>query len=110
MTIRRGRVLNAGRGPCKPKSTALSDQGAHHSPSILSTNSQRRILMPANQVICGTSANIGHESMIRKSGNRFSEKIMLKQKDEIMMRLNLIGSWARFPDPDRENRCRAFRI
>jgi len=25
--------------------------------------------------------------MIRKSGNRFSEKIMLKQKDEIMIRL-----------------------
>jgi hypothetical protein len=24
--------------------------------------------------------------MIRKSGNRFSEKIMLKQRDEIMMR------------------------
>jgi hypothetical protein len=30
--------------------------------------------------------------MIRKSGNRFSEKIMLKQKDKIMIRLNLIGS------------------
>jgi hypothetical protein len=30
--------------------------------------------------------------MIRKSGNRFSEKIMLKQRDEIMMRLNLIAS------------------
>jgi len=28
--------------------------------------------------------------MIRKSGNRFSEKIMLKQKDEIMMRSNRI--------------------
>jgi len=25
--------------------------------------------------------------MIRKSGNRFSEKIMFKQRDEIMMRL-----------------------
>jgi hypothetical protein len=33
--------------------------------------------------------------MIRKSGNRFSEKIMLKQKDKIMIRLNLIGSWPR---------------
>ena len=32
------------------------------------------------------------QSMIRKSGNRFSEKIMLKQKDEIMIRFNLIGS------------------
>jgi hypothetical protein len=32
------------------------------------------------------------EGMIRKSGNRFSEKIMLKQKDEIMIRFNLIGS------------------
>jgi len=31
-------------------------------------------------------------SMIRKSGNRFSEKIMLKQRDEIMMRLGLIAS------------------
>jgi len=30
--------------------------------------------------------------MIRKSGNRFFEKIMLKQKDEIMIRFNLIGS------------------
>jgi len=28
-------------------------------------------------------------SMIRKSGNRFSEKIMLKQRDEIMMRFHL---------------------
>jgi hypothetical protein len=31
-------------------------------------------------------------SMIRKSGNRFSEKIMLKQRDEIMMRFRLIAS------------------
>jgi hypothetical protein len=30
--------------------------------------------------------------MIRKSGNRFSEKIMLKQRDEIMMRLSEIAS------------------
>jgi hypothetical protein len=30
--------------------------------------------------------------MIRKSGNRFSEKITLKQGDEIMIRFNLIGS------------------
>jgi hypothetical protein len=30
--------------------------------------------------------------MIRKSGNRFSEKIMLKQRDEIMIRFSLIGS------------------
>jgi hypothetical protein len=30
--------------------------------------------------------------MIRKSGNRFSEKIMLKQRDEIMMRFDLIAS------------------
>jgi hypothetical protein len=30
--------------------------------------------------------------MIRKSGNRFSEKIMLKQRDEIMIGFNLIGS------------------
>jgi hypothetical protein len=28
--------------------------------------------------------------MIRKSGNRFSEKIMLKQADEIMIRFDLI--------------------
>ena len=27
-----------------------------------------------------------------ESGNRFSEKIMLKQRDEIMIRFNLIGS------------------
>jgi hypothetical protein len=31
-------------------------------------------------------------SMIRKSGSRFSEKIMLKQRDEIMIRFHLIGS------------------
>ena len=31
--------------------------------------------------------------MIRKSGNRFSEKIMLKQRDEIMIRFSQIGSW-----------------
>jgi hypothetical protein len=30
--------------------------------------------------------------MIRKSAQRFSEKIMLKQRDEIMIRFNLIGS------------------
>jgi len=28
--------------------------------------------------------------MIRKSGNRFSDKIMLKQRDEIMIRFNRI--------------------
>jgi len=33
----------------------------------------------------------GLQSMIRKSGNRFSEKIMLNQRDEIMMRLFLIA-------------------
>jgi hypothetical protein len=31
----------------------------------------------------------GHDPM---GGNRFSDKIMLKQKDEIMIRFNLIGS------------------
>jgi hypothetical protein len=31
-------------------------------------------------------------SMIRKSGNRFSEKIMLKQRDAIMMRFLVIPS------------------
>jgi hypothetical protein len=30
--------------------------------------------------------------MIRKSGNRFSEKIMLNQRDEIMMRFLVIAS------------------
>ena len=30
--------------------------------------------------------------MIRKSGNRFSEKIMLNQNDEIMIRFHSIGS------------------
>jgi hypothetical protein len=39
--------------------SCFRDQCAHHPPSILSTNSQRGILMSANQVICGTSANIG---------------------------------------------------
>jgi hypothetical protein len=32
------------------------------------------------------------QGMIRKNGNRFSEKIMLKQRDEIMMRFHLIAS------------------
>jgi len=33
--------------------------------------------------------------MIRKSGNRFSEKIMLKQRDEIMIRQSdrIMISW-----------------
>jgi hypothetical protein len=30
--------------------------------------------------------------MIRKSGDRFSGKIMLKQRDEVMMRSGLIAS------------------
>jgi len=30
--------------------------------------------------------------MIRKSAKRFAEKIMLKQRDAIMIRFNLIGS------------------
>jgi hypothetical protein len=30
--------------------------------------------------------------MIRKSGNRFSEKIMLKQVDKSLIRFNLIAS------------------
>jgi hypothetical protein len=30
--------------------------------------------------------------MIRKSGDRFSEKIMLKQKNEIVIRFDIIGS------------------
>jgi hypothetical protein len=30
--------------------------------------------------------------LIRKSGNRFSEKVMLKQRDKIMMRFYLIAS------------------
>jgi hypothetical protein len=50
---------SAGQEPCKPKSTAQREQGAHHSRSILSTKRQRSILMFANQVIWGTSANIG---------------------------------------------------
>jgi hypothetical protein len=29
--------------------------------------------------------------MIQKSGNRFSEKIMLKQKIELTIRFNLLG-------------------
>jgi len=31
-----------------------------------------------------------NQSMIRKSANRFSEKIMLKQRDEIMIRWIMI--------------------
>jgi len=33
-----------------------------------------------------------NQSLIRKSGNRFFEKILLGQRDEIMIRFNLIGS------------------
>jgi ethanolamine utilization microcompartment shell protein EutL len=40
----------------------------------------------------GSENLAGVYSMIRKSGNRFSEKIMLKQRNEIMIRFNLIGS------------------
>jgi hypothetical protein len=32
--------------------------------------------------------------MIRKSGHRFSEKIMLQLKNQTMIRFNLIGSWS----------------
>jgi hypothetical protein len=38
---------SAGLETCKTKFTVLRDQGAHHSPPILSTNSQRGILMSA---------------------------------------------------------------
>jgi hypothetical protein len=31
----------------------------------------------------------GHDPM---GGNRFSEKIMLKQRDQIMIRFNVVGS------------------
>jgi hypothetical protein len=34
----------------------------------------------------------GQQGMMRKSGSRRSEKIMLKQRDEIVMRFSLIGS------------------
>jgi hypothetical protein len=44
-----------------------------------------------NPSLCRT-CRYARWSMIRKSGNRFSEKIMLKQGDEIMMRFNLIAS------------------
>ena len=40
----------------------------------------------------GRHSSFSHWSMIRKSGNRFSEKIMLKQRDEIMMRFYQIAS------------------
>ena len=33
--------------------------------------------------------------MIRKSGNRFSEEIMLKQRDKTMIQFNLIGPWSK---------------
>jgi hypothetical protein len=38
------------------------------------------------------AARFPEQSMIRKSGNRFSEKIMLKQTDEFMMRFHRIAS------------------
>jgi hypothetical protein len=41
-----------------------------------------------NQLVCFFASG----SMIRKGGNRFSEKIMLKQTDEIMRRLLAIAS------------------
>jgi hypothetical protein len=50
---------SAGQESCKPKSTAPRDRGAQHFPSILSAKRQRSNLMSANQVICGTSVNIG---------------------------------------------------
>jgi hypothetical protein len=42
--------------------------------------------------LSATTAAKSRLGMIRKSGNRFSEKIMPKQRDEIMMRFNLIAS------------------
>jgi hypothetical protein len=36
--------------------------------------------------------------MIRKSGHRFSEKIMLKQRDENMMRFTAIASCSQGPE------------
>src|SRR5258706_10831383 len=65
-----------------------------------------RRVVPAPRLGCiqagerrSAGSNPGHDgkvktrrSIIRKSGNRFSEKIMLKQEDEIMIRFNLIGS------------------
>jgi hypothetical protein len=35
--------------------------------------------------------------MIRKSGHRFSEKIMLKQRDKRVMQFNLIASGSYLP-------------
>jgi hypothetical protein len=40
----------------------------------------------------GEGGSLRRQSMIRKNGNRFSEKIMLKQRDEIMMRFCVIAS------------------
>src|SRR5882672_5364171 len=48
-----------GRSSASPNPLLWRGQGAHHSPSILSTKRQRSILMFTNQVIWGTSANIG---------------------------------------------------
>src|ERR1700738_2583062 len=49
-------------------------------------------LDPAAALALIRNARAAGQSMIRKSGNRFSEKIMLKQRNESMIRLNLIGS------------------
>jgi hypothetical protein len=63
--------------------------------------SLRQVLAPLNPlVVCVAGVGrkfrapcvVAPRSMIRKSGNRFSEKIMLKQRDEIMMRFHLIAS------------------
>jgi hypothetical protein len=45
--------------------------------------------------------------MIRKSGNRFSEKIMLKQRDEVMIRFqpNRIMIWASAVMPAKVHGC-----
>jgi hypothetical protein len=47
----------------------------------------RQSFLPFSSIQCKGRRN---QSMIRKSGNRFSEKIMLKQRDEIVIRSNRI--------------------
>jgi hypothetical protein len=63
-------------------------RGIAHVPQI----ARFRTILPPNGdargrfTVGGKTGNLASWSMIRKSGNRFSEKIMLKQRDQIMMR------------------------
>jgi len=70
--MRGGRPVPLAEGNCRPSfSHCIRPNPAFHAPVVLTW----RVLA-------------AFYSLIRKNGYRFSEKIMLKQRDEIMIRSN----------------------